>query len=248
MVALNQWTWVWVNSGSWWWTGRPGVLWSMGSQRVGHDWVTELNWAEQWPNWYLINTSFCVLFSYLRTRHCSLYTKASTLLTVFGSLSISIWFLESKKILECTNFCSSILFLGPEISCVPFHHDFPSFHPVLSHGRLPTWIKHLGSNIHWLSVLWPLGILIFSAIQKLFKRKFKVFPGRWVLKFFLIMLLFTNVIIWCSIISSLGKYQNTCVSLPRPFICWNIFWVVFLDWFCSLSKLCVCHHFWLFFL
>ena len=37
-------TWVWVNSGSWWWTGRPGMLQSMGSQRVGHDWVTELNW------------------------------------------------------------------------------------------------------------------------------------------------------------------------------------------------------------
>ena len=34
----------WVNSGSWWWTGRPGVLWFMGSQRVGHDWATELNW------------------------------------------------------------------------------------------------------------------------------------------------------------------------------------------------------------
>ena len=34
---------VWVNSGSWWWTGRPGVLWFMGSHRVGHDWVTELN-------------------------------------------------------------------------------------------------------------------------------------------------------------------------------------------------------------
>ena len=38
--------WVCVNSGSWWWTGRPGVLWFMGSQRVGHDWVTELNWTE----------------------------------------------------------------------------------------------------------------------------------------------------------------------------------------------------------
>ena len=37
----------WVNSGSWWWTGRPGVLQSIGSQRVGHDWVTELNWTEQ---------------------------------------------------------------------------------------------------------------------------------------------------------------------------------------------------------
>ena len=40
----TQWTWVWVNFGCWWWTGRPGVLQSLGSQRVGHDWVTELNW------------------------------------------------------------------------------------------------------------------------------------------------------------------------------------------------------------
>ena len=40
--------WVWVNSGSWWWTGKPCVLWFMGSQRVGHDRATELNWTE-WP-------------------------------------------------------------------------------------------------------------------------------------------------------------------------------------------------------
>ena len=46
VASLTQWTWVWVDSGSWWWTGRPGVLWFMGSQRVGHDWATELNWTE----------------------------------------------------------------------------------------------------------------------------------------------------------------------------------------------------------
>ena len=46
MASLIQWTWVWVNSGSWWWTGKPGVLLSMGSQRVRHDWATELNWTE----------------------------------------------------------------------------------------------------------------------------------------------------------------------------------------------------------
>ena len=43
MAVPTQWTWVWVNSGSWSWTGRPGVLQGMRSQRVGHDWVTELN-------------------------------------------------------------------------------------------------------------------------------------------------------------------------------------------------------------
>ena len=41
IITRTQWTWVWVNSGSWWWTGRPGVLQSTGSQRVGHDWATE---------------------------------------------------------------------------------------------------------------------------------------------------------------------------------------------------------------
>ena len=40
----TRWTWVWVNSGSWWWTRQPGMLQSIGSQRVGHNWVTELNW------------------------------------------------------------------------------------------------------------------------------------------------------------------------------------------------------------
>ena len=44
MASPTQWTGVWVDSGSWWWTGRPGVLWFMGSQRVGHDWATELDW------------------------------------------------------------------------------------------------------------------------------------------------------------------------------------------------------------
>ena len=43
MASLTQWTWVSVNSGSCWWTGRPGMLQSMGSQRAGHDWATELN-------------------------------------------------------------------------------------------------------------------------------------------------------------------------------------------------------------
>ena len=47
MASRTWWTWVWVNSGSWWWTGRPGVLQSMGLQRVGHDWATELNWQNQ---------------------------------------------------------------------------------------------------------------------------------------------------------------------------------------------------------
>ena len=46
MASLTRWTWVWVNPGSWWWPGRLGVLWFMGSQRFGHDWATDLIWSE----------------------------------------------------------------------------------------------------------------------------------------------------------------------------------------------------------
>ena len=49
MASPTRWTWVWASSGSWWWTGRPGVLQSMGSQRVAHDWTTELNWTGYFP-------------------------------------------------------------------------------------------------------------------------------------------------------------------------------------------------------
>ena len=58
MASLTQWTWVWVVSGSWWWTGRPGVLWFNWSHRVGHYWVTELNWtlwkkSYDLPRWHI---------------------------------------------------------------------------------------------------------------------------------------------------------------------------------------------------
>ena len=52
MASLTWWTWIWSSSAGWWWTGKPGVLRSMGSQRVRHDWVTELNWVNQ-TNWIL---------------------------------------------------------------------------------------------------------------------------------------------------------------------------------------------------
>ena len=58
VASPTRWTWIWVNSGSWWWTRSPGVLQFMGSQRVRHDWVTELNWKTKikakW-NWWAGN-------------------------------------------------------------------------------------------------------------------------------------------------------------------------------------------------
>ena len=43
MKSSNWWTWVWASFGNWWGTGKPGVMWSMGSQRIGHNWASELN-------------------------------------------------------------------------------------------------------------------------------------------------------------------------------------------------------------
>ena len=53
MASPTQWTWVWLDSGGWWWTGRPGVLWSLGSQRVRHNWATELNWINLSVLWFI---------------------------------------------------------------------------------------------------------------------------------------------------------------------------------------------------
>ena len=63
MASLTRWTWVWVNCGSWWWTGRPGMLRFMGSQRVSHDWATELNWTE-------LESKFAYM-TYLKERNVS---------------------------------------------------------------------------------------------------------------------------------------------------------------------------------
>ena len=66
MASPAQWTWVWASSGSWWWTGKPGLLHSMGSQRVRLDWAAELNWKENSkyiPNTYLSRKSACIIES-----------------------------------------------------------------------------------------------------------------------------------------------------------------------------------------
>ena len=75
MASLTQWTWDWVDSGSWWWTRRPGVLRFMGLQRVGHNWVTESNWrtrtSEVWVTWreLLYEDSVCQSIAHRDCKH-----------------------------------------------------------------------------------------------------------------------------------------------------------------------------------
>ena len=92
MASPTRWTWVWVNSRSWWWTGRPGMLQFMGSQRVRHDWVTELNWTLidfhilKNPCIAGINPAWSCCMSFLMC-YWSLFAKI--LLRIFASMFIS---------------------------------------------------------------------------------------------------------------------------------------------------------------
>ena len=101
MASLTWWTWVWVNSGSWWWIG---MLWFMGSQRVGHDWATELNWTD-------VNLDHLIKVVSVRFCHCKI-SNFHTLFFEGESLSpvtpkerwITFHFLEKQYLFEFLDF------------------------------------------------------------------------------------------------------------------------------------------------
>jgi len=86
MASLTRWTWVSVNSGSWWQTGRPGMLRFMGSQRVGHNWVTDLIW-------FLIFWGLSILFSIVTAPIYILINSVQGFPFIY-ILAICSWFLD----------------------------------------------------------------------------------------------------------------------------------------------------------
>ena len=99
----DWWTCVWVNSGSWWWTGRPGVLRFMRSQRVGHNWATELNWTECKFPCYSFHTSHRLLPSphvhksilqlhFLNLAYSVKTTLVFSLLHKYTMLTLTLWY------------------------------------------------------------------------------------------------------------------------------------------------------------
>ena len=122
----TQWTWVWVNSRSYWWTGRPGVLWFMGSQRVGHDWATEMDWMytsiKIWIPWWqdlclglvdiVIFPSYCVsLYSHTLFENCS----------VFCCCSVAKLFPNLCDFMDCSTPGSSVLHCLLEFAHIHVH-------------------------------------------------------------------------------------------------------------------------------
>ena len=126
LPSLTRWTLVWVNSGSWWWTGRPGVLRFMGSQRVRHDWATELNWTE-----------YSIMYMY---HNFFLHSSVDAHLGCFHVLAIVIvlqWtlgYMHLSQFLFSLGICLVVRLLGHRIvlfllfkglSCI-FMHLYPS--------------------------------------------------------------------------------------------------------------------------
>ena len=95
MASPTQCTWVWLNSVSWWWTGRPGMLWIMRLPRVRHDWVTELNWAELF---YILNQDSG---SSLQLR-CSV-SKRKDFVKIHNCLESSYLFFQNNNLRSCEN-------------------------------------------------------------------------------------------------------------------------------------------------
>ena len=85
MASLTWWTWVWVNSGSCLWTGRPGVLRFMGSQRIGHDWATELNW-------YAL--SKCSQYTWKEWNLSGIYCMECCIMSI-RLIGVTVWFKSS---------------------------------------------------------------------------------------------------------------------------------------------------------
>ena len=124
MASPTQWTWVWVNSGSWWWTGRPGVLWFMGSQRVGHDRVTELNWTE----WLMMLNSFqCVYrqaISISPLKKCLCKSFAYFLKSVFNWFIILCRFKYTVFWFDAFVYCNMITITVLDNTCIMSHNYY----------------------------------------------------------------------------------------------------------------------------
>ena len=85
MASLTRWTWVWASFGNWWWTGSPGVLQSMGSQRVEHNWETELNWTDGWGSWRLSITTGVWMYLTSKRKPSRIFDKNISTLSISSS-------------------------------------------------------------------------------------------------------------------------------------------------------------------
>ena len=132
MASLTQWTWVWVSSSSWWWTGKPSMLQSVGSQRVGHDQTAELNSHPYrtagktiaLTTWTFVGKVMSLFFNML-SRFVIAFLPRSKCLLISWLQSPSAVILEPKKVKSLT-----VSIVSPsichEVIITPVAVNFPS--------------------------------------------------------------------------------------------------------------------------
>ena len=153
MASLTQWTWVWVDSGSRW-TGRPGMLQSMGSQRVGHDWATELNWLPLGVFFLLLLSLLPFLVCWFVCMMCVIlcvHLRDLIFLPTFSSV-IQITFFLLTCLQVCWFFCQLIFTAEPL-----------------------QWIVNLGFAFYYL-VLFNIYIYILPFYWSLFTETLSPYP------------------------------------------------------------------------
>ena len=137
MPSLMRYTWVRVSSGSWWWTGKPGVLQSMGWQRVRHDWVTELNWNCRRRN-----------YSHIHIGHSVLLTPCTGTVAWSWPPCCESDAPRTRQLIDtCPRSCWQRLSLGPQIHSVSITHVLDFWHEwtVCVVSKLP-WVRAQASS------------------------------------------------------------------------------------------------------
>ena len=162
MASPTWWTWVWASSRSWWWTGRPGVLQSMGPQRVRHDWVTELNWISIYWSQYLWCATKCQAVPWACGYSRDIKGGSSCSHILFFSALLPVIILK-KKIIQLFLICapnSSVLLSSVKAQNLSCDYRFMITRICLTWSATShyTWLTQMENQAYlWLSPLWGRG-------------------------------------------------------------------------------------------
>ena len=168
MASPTRGTWVWVNSGRWWWTGRPGVLRFMGLERVGHDWVTELNWTEM--KWTMFLQDLCVINTFIyhlpvvfnNVCLCSVTQSLFTTPLDYSQPGSSDHGISQTRILVCVAISSSTGSSQPrDQTCVFCIGRWILYHCTTWESQFPTIILFYSQFLRQLTLEWSIYIQHF---------------------------------------------------------------------------------------
>ena len=242
MASLTQWTWVWVNSGSWWWTGKPGMLQSMGSQKVGHDWATELNHAIHYIprdslfyNWKFVpfdhSHSFCshlnpsclwqspVYFVYV-----GFFFQIPHISEFIQYLSSSIWFI-SLNVMPW-RFIHSVPNSRISFFCI----DEKYYVSYFLHSFIPQWTLELFSCLAIVNnAAVNLGMQLICSISDFISFRSNYKWDCWIIMVFLILIFWGNFMLFSIVAAPISfiptnNAQRFFLHIHTNVCCFLSFW------------------------